>query len=83
MEAFNSRKFEPGNIGSPSMKVERTLTVEKWNPNEKGVDLTRDLTGNERVSLVEDLRVEMAKVRNYEYPQRLRRVLEIAHRAEG
>jgi len=65
------------------MKVERVLTVEKVNPNEKGIDLTRHLTGRERVSLVEDLRIEMAKVGKYEYPQRLRRVLEIATRGEG
>jgi len=62
------------------MKVERILTIERMNPNEKGIDLTRHLTGRERVSLVEDLRIEMAKVGKYEYPQRLRRVLEIARR---
>jgi hypothetical protein len=65
------------------MKVERILTIERMNPNEKGIDLTRHMTGRERVSLVEDLRIEMAKVGKYEYPQRLRRVLEIARRGSG
>jgi hypothetical protein len=65
------------------MKVERILSIERMNPNEKGIDLTRHMTGRERVSLVEDLRIEMAKVGKYEYPQRLRRVLEIAKRGRG
>ena len=60
------------------MKIERTLSISRADPNEKGIDLTRHLTGRERVSLVEDLRIEMAKVAKYEYPQRLRRVLEIS-----
>jgi len=62
------------------MKVERTLTVTRMNPDEKAIDLTRHMTGRERVSLVEDLRIEMAKVQKYEYPQRLRRVLEVVKR---
>jgi len=62
------------------MKIERVLSVGKFNPDEKGIDLTRELTGDERVSMVEDLRQEMAKVTQREYPQRLRRVLEVAWR---
>lgn len=64
------------------MKVLKTLTIEKYDRNEKGIDLTKSLTGNERVSLVEDLRCEMTKVRHYAYPHRLRRVLEISKRKE-
>ena len=64
------------------MKVEKILTIEKSDRNEKGIDLTKNLTGNDRVSLVEDLRREMTKVRHNEYPSRLRRVLEISKRRE-
>jgi hypothetical protein len=64
------------------MKTEKTLTIEKSDRNEKGIDFTKNLTGNERVSLVEKLRREMTKVRHYEYPHRLRRVLEISKRRE-
>ena len=60
------------------MKFVRTLTVETIDCKEKAVDRSRHLTGNERVSLVEDLRREMAKVQGYEYPSRLRRVLSIS-----
>ncbi len=62
------------------MKISKVLTVGKFDPEEKGIDLTRGLSGDERVSMVEDLRQQMSKVTQSEYPQRLRRVLEIAHR---
>jgi hypothetical protein len=64
------------------MKIEKTLAIEKPDRNEKGIDFTKNLTGNERVSLVEDLRREMSKVRHNEYPHRLRRILEISKRRE-
>jgi hypothetical protein len=63
-----------------AMKALKALTIEKLDHNEKGIDLTKSLSGNERVSLVEDLRCEMTKVRHYAYPHRLRRVLEISKR---
>lgn len=64
------------------MRIEKILTVEKSDRNGKGIDFTKNLTGNDRVSLVEDLRREMTKVRHHEYPPRLRRVLEISKRRE-
>ena len=63
------------------MGIARVLTVGRLDPDEKGVDLTRHLSGDERVSLLEEHRREMSKVTQCEYPQRLRRVLEVAHRA--
>ena len=65
------------------MRVEKVLSVGRFDPDEKGIDLTRDLSGDERVSMVEDLRRQMAKVTQSEYPGRLRRVLEVAHQQEG
>lgn len=62
------------------MKVDRVLTVSKIDNNEKGIDFAQHLSGDERVSMVEDLRQEMAKVTPNEYPQRLRRVLTISKR---
>lgn len=64
------------------MKIEKTLTVTKMDPNEKAIDLTRHMTGRERVSLLEDLRIEMARMAGYEYPQRIQRVLEVVKRGE-
>ncbi len=43
----------------------------------KAIDLNNHLTGDEHVSMVEDLREEITKVTHIEYPQRLRRVLKI------
>lgn len=62
------------------MRITRVLTVDRFDADKRGIDLTRHLSGDERVSLLEDLRREMSKVTQREYPQRLRRVLEVAHR---
>ena len=61
--------------------MERVLKIEKIDPHEKACDHTGHLTGDERVSLLEDLRREMSKVTHHEYPQRLRRVLTVTKRA--
>lgn len=62
------------------MKIEKVLTISKLNKVEKAIDFTRHLTHDERISMVEELRQEIAKVTQHEYPQRLRRVLTIAKR---
>lgn len=62
------------------MAIDKVLSFATANEKEKGIDRTAHLTGDERVSLLEDLRQEMAKVTGYEYPQRLRRILEITRR---
>jgi hypothetical protein len=49
------------------MNLERVPSVEKWDRQEKASAQTRHLTGDERVSLLED-------------PSRLRRVLTIVKR---
>jgi hypothetical protein len=59
------------------MKVQRTISVGAMNDGLNGARLTEHLTGDQRVSLLEDIRRTMAKVQNYEYPKRLRRVLEV------
>lgn len=64
------------------MKVERKLTIGRIDQRERGVDLTRHFTGEERLSLLEDLRREVCKATGHENPQRLRRVLTIARRGE-
>lgn len=60
--------------------MKRILTISKFDPNEKACDHTRHLTGDERVSLLEQLRREMSKVSHREHPKRLRRVLTVAKR---
>ncbi len=62
------------------MNLEPILSVGRINPDEKGIDLTRHMSGRDRVSLLEELRREMSKVTHNEYPQRLRRFFEISKR---
>ena len=65
------------------LRLERKLTVSHINRNEKAVDLTAHMDALSRLSLLEDLRMEMAKVTHDEYPSRLRRVLTITKRSSG
>ena len=59
------------------MQLKRVLSVGHIKDGLNGARLTEHMTGNQRVSLLEDIRHEMAKVGQYEYPRRLRRVLEV------
>ena len=62
--------------------MERSFAVIRLDPDEKACDHTRHLTGDQRVSMLEDLRREVSKVTDREYPQRLRRVFEVVKRGE-
>ena len=63
--------------------MEKILSIGKVNSNEKGIDLTQNYSGDQRVSMLEDLRRQISKVTQHEYPGRLRRVLEIAHQTSS
>jgi hypothetical protein len=65
------------------MKLQRVLSVGYLSDNMRGVRTTQHLTPNQRLSLLEDLRRDAAKVFHYEYPRRLRRVLEVAEQKKG
>jgi nicotinamide riboside kinase len=65
------------------MRVERVISVGRDDQPRKSVEETRRLSHEERLSLLEDLRREMALVTGNEYPQRLRRVLEVVEQGEG
>ncbi len=63
--------------------MKRVLNITKVDPHERGCDQASHLTGDQRVLSLEALRREVSKVTNREYPQRLRRVLEVVKRREG
>lgn len=63
--------------------MKKILSVNRIDYNEKGIDLTKNYSGDQRVSMLEDLRQQVSKVTQHEYPRRLRRVLEIAHQTSG
>jgi hypothetical protein len=64
------------------MKVARQITITKHVHTEKAIDRSRNLTNDQRISMVEDLRREMVKITHNEYPRRLRRVLTVVKRGE-
>ena len=65
------------------MKVKRVIQVVRKDEVGKESDMTRSMTGDERVSLLEDLRREMSKVNQQEYPQKIQRVLTVVRRGKG
>lgn len=65
------------------MKLKKILTVGHISDNLTGAHLTLHMTGNQRVSLLEDVRRDMAKVQRNEYPGRLRRVLEVTEQKKS
>lgn len=65
------------------MKIAKVISVGRFDPAEKAIDFSRKLSGDERISMLEDLRRQMSKVTQNEYPRRLRRVFEIARQGKG
>lgn len=64
------------------MSLKKIVTVGRLQDREKAHELTAHLTPEERVSMLEDQRRQIAKALNYEYPRRLRRVLTVAKLGE-
>lgn len=61
-------------------KISRVLSVSTFEDRERGVDLTRDASPAERLAMLERLRQDTAKLLGHEYPSRIQRILEVAHR---
>jgi hypothetical protein len=62
------------------MKLQRVISVGHVSDGVRGGRATRHMSSAERLSLLEDIRREAARVFHYEYPRRLRRVLEVVDR---
>lgn len=65
------------------MKIKKVISVETMKNAPRGAELTSHLSGGERLSLLEELRRESARIFHYEYPRRLRRVLTVIDRNSG
>lgn len=63
-----------------TMKIKKVITIGHMDDGLRGAQLTRHMNGNERISFLEELRQETAKVFHYEYPRRLRRVFKVIER---
>jgi hypothetical protein len=60
------------------MKIERKITLGRIGEEVKQSDYTKNLTGEERISLLEELRYDLGKFLDYDYSGRFKRVLSVA-----
>ena len=56
------------------MKIERKITFGTIGEKVPHSDYTKNLTGEERISLLEELRYDLGKFLNYDYSGRFERV---------
>jgi hypothetical protein len=64
------------------MHIERTLSIGGIDDNEKQSDYTKQLSGEERISLLEELRYDLGKFLNYDYSRRFERSFSVVEREE-
>jgi hypothetical protein len=59
------------------MQIKRTLTIGHIDDKVKQSDYTKNLSGEERISLLEELRYDLAKLQGYDYSGKFERTLTI------
>jgi hypothetical protein len=64
------------------MKIERKITFGHIDDEVKQSDYTKSLTGEERISLLEELRYDLGKILDYDYSGRFKRVLSVVERKQ-
>ncbi|MGB7569394.1 MAG: hypothetical protein WBM07_16145 [Chitinivibrionales bacterium] len=62
------------------MEIKRTISVANLNSKERNSDHTKNMTGDERISLLEELRYDLGKFLNYDYSRRFERSLSVVKR---
>ena len=62
------------------MEIKRTISVATLNSKERNSDYTKNMTGEERISLLEELRYDLGKFLKYDYSRRFERSLSIVKR---
>jgi hypothetical protein len=62
------------------MQIKRTLTIGHIDDKVKQSDYTKHLSGEERISLLEELRYDLGKFLNYDYSGRFERSLSVVER---
>jgi hypothetical protein len=62
------------------MEIKRTISVANFNTKERNTDYTKNMTGEERISLLEELRYDLGKFLNYDYSRRFERSLSVVKR---
>jgi hypothetical protein len=62
------------------MEIKRTISVANLNSKERNSDYTKNMTGEERISLLEELRYDLGNFLNYDYSRRFERSLSVVKR---
>ena len=61
------------------MEIKRTISVANLS-KKRNSDYTKNMTGEERISLLEELRYDLGKFLNYDYSRRFERSLSVVKR---
>lgn len=64
------------------MKIERKTTLGHIDEEIKQSDYTKKLTGEERISHLEELRYDLGKFLDYDYSGRFERILSVVEREQ-
>jgi hypothetical protein len=64
------------------MKIERKITLGRIGEEVKHSDYTENLTVEERISLLEELRYDLGKFLDYDYSGRFERTLSVVERVQ-
>jgi hypothetical protein len=64
------------------MQIKRTISFGHIDEKVKQSDYTKQMTGEERISLLEELRYDLGKFLNYDYSGRFERSLSVVKREE-
>jgi hypothetical protein len=62
------------------MKIDRKITLGRIGEEVKQSDYTKNLSGEERISLLEELRYDLGKFLDYDYSGRFERVISVVER---
>jgi hypothetical protein len=63
-----------------TMHIERKISIGNIQDKIKQSDYTKNLSGEERISLLEELRYDLGKFLNYDYSGRFKRSLSVVER---
>ena len=64
------------------MNIERKLSFGSINDEVSQSEYTKNLTGEERISLLEELRYDLGRFLGYDYSRRFERVLSVVEREQ-
>jgi hypothetical protein len=62
------------------MEIKRIISVANFGSKERNEDYTKNMTGDDRISQLEELRYDLGKFLNYDYSRRFERSLSVMSR---